>query len=206
MTRLALQVSDRKANDPLLNWISIQRYVVEGLAPDFAFPPDTCIMHITLNTSLFQPERLQESMAALKHKYSNRLLLVYAEEEAGTQGLCKLNHQCLTQGFTLICFSSLREAGLFLEALGKSHQELHKTSSVARIDTDHSNQVHVTMSSVKNICREDVLTLRRNFYSLSDVFKADRNELVLLTGVGSAKIQSIARACHSSFHYKKPTG
>lgn len=206
MNRCFLQVSDRTANSPLLNWITVHRRVVEGLIPDFVFPPDTCILYTTLNTFVLQPERLCESMAALKYKYANCLLLALAEDEAGTQGLCELNYHCLTQGFTLICLSSLHEAGLYLEAIGKSHQELHRTSSSAQANVEHPTQVYATMSTVKNICREDVLTLRRSFHSLSHVLKADRNELVSLTGIGSAKVQSIARACHSLFLPIKPTG
>jgi len=94
---------------------------------------------------------------------------------------------------------SPEEAGQYLATYKlyefKSHQLIKE-----RIDADYSSVLRAALTTVRGVNKTDVMTLRTNFGSFTNIVHATTEDLQLCPGFGPTKVRRLREAFNKPFH------
>jgi DNA repair protein Rad10 len=169
---------------------------VPDLVPDFVVYPGTCVLYVTQNSLLLQPEMVFARMAAVKRGYSNHFVLMHMDGCANNR-FTEINTRCLMCEFTLVCASSFAEVALYIEVI----RTLDKTSvsDGKNHDFDDISQFTNLLSSIRHVSKSDATSLRQHFRCIADLFQAHENNVFAVPGMGYTKTREFIRVCRNSF-------
>ncbi|KAB5591293.1 hypothetical protein CTheo_5252 [Ceratobasidium theobromae] len=126
-------------------------------------------------------------------------ILVHKRQTEHQNSIKELTKACLMNNITVIVAWSVEEAGRYLATYKlyefKSHQLIKE-----RVDTDYISMLRTALTTVRGVNKTDVMTLRTNFGSFSNIAHATTEDLQLCPGFGPTKVRRLREAFNKPFY------
>ncbi|KAF8602542.1 hypothetical protein BDV93DRAFT_190375 [Ceratobasidium sp. AG-I] len=139
------------------------------------------------------------STTGLGRNYDLRILLILCDVTEHQNSIKELTKACLLNNITVMVSWSPEEAGQYLATYKlyefKSHQLIKE-----RIDADYSSVLRAALTTVRGVNKTDVMTLRTNFGSFTNIAHATTEDLQLCPGFGPTKVRRLREAFNKPFH------
>ncbi|KAF8712394.1 DNA repair protein rad10, partial [Rhizoctonia solani] len=151
----------------------------------------------------------------LGKNYDNRILLILcdvvssmspfacffltAPKSEHQSSIKELTKACLLNGITVMVAWSAEEVGQYLATYKlyefKSHQIIKE-----RVDNDYQSVLRAALTTVRGVNKTDVMTLKTNFGSFSNIAHAATEDMQLCPGFGPTKVRRLYEAFNRPFY------
>lgn len=191
-------VSKRQEGNPVLKHIRNVPWEYRDLAPDFLVGASNCVLFLSIRYHRLHPEYVFTRVQHVGKSYNMRILLTLVDVKDGSKELVELSRIAVVNKLTMIVAWSNEEAGRYLETY-KAYENKSSDQLQERLPDDYMSQVTGALTTVKSVNKTDVVTLLATFGSLSEIAKADNDELRLCPGFGEHKVQRLASILDEPF-------
>ena len=168
------------------------------MTPDFVIA-DTCIVLLMLKDYFHRVSKKgmsDETIPLALHEFHRKVLFLQLEGCTTLQAMVEVQTSSIRRGFALVCLFTPAELNSYLEAFSAA-SSVSKRATATSMDT--GPLVPYVLSSIKSVCKSDVIAFQRNFTCISDVLRAKERALSLVPGIGSKKIQRMRQSTGKPF-------
>jgi len=194
----SILVNPVQRGNPLLTHIKHVAYQFAEIVPDFQVGSTTCAIFLSLKYHRLHPEYVHSRIEKLQSLYGLRILLLVCDVTEHQDYIRDLTRICLINNLTIMVAWTLEEAGIYLSTY-KLFEHKPPDLIKERIDNDYASIIRSALTSVKSVNKTDVMTLRSNFGSFSNIVHATPEQLLQCPGFGNLKVRRLKDAVDRPF-------
>ncbi|KAF2691262.1 hypothetical protein K458DRAFT_438938 [Lentithecium fluviatile CBS 122367] len=198
----SILVSPRQKGNPILNGVRTVAWEYSDIPADYVLGATTCALFLSLKYHRLHPEYIYNRIRDLKGQYQLRILLVMVDIENHEESLRELSKTSLINDVTIMLTWSAQEAGRYLE-LFKTFEHAAPTSIKAQQSLTYSDNMVEFITVPRSINKTDAVGLVSNFGSIRTAVNAGPEELGLIAGWGTKKVQRWCNSVREPFRIKK---
>ncbi len=179
-----IYVSDTQRGNELLNYLSVSSWVYSStILADYEINYTTSILFLSLKYFVAKPEYIYERISKIHPKQVN-VLLILLDVPNFNLSLRELFKN--TQMTCILC-RSYQECSYYIKgfskATNKSFEKIRKKNK----------GIDAFIESIAKINKTDCINLKTMFSNLQDIFKASKEELSKVPGLGTTKSEMIMK-------------
>lgn len=186
----SILVNPVQRGNPLLSHIKHVAYQFAEIVPDFQVGATTGALFLSLKYHRLHPEYIHSRIEKLQSLYGLRILLLICDVTEHQDYIRELTRICLINNLTIMVAWTLEEAGIYLSTY-KLFEHKPPDLIKERIDNDYASVIRSALTSVKSVNKTDVMTLRSNFGSFSNIVHATPEQLAQCPGFGTLKVRRL---------------
>ncbi|KAG8756481.1 ssDNA endonuclease and repair protein rad10 [Serendipita sp. 396] len=194
----SILVNPVQRGNPILSHIRHVAYQFAEIVPDFQVGSTTCVLFLSLKYHRLHPEYIHTRIEKLQSLYGLRILLLLCDVTEHQDYIRDLTRICLINHLTIMVAWTPEEAGVYLFTY-KLFEHKPPDLIKERVDNDYTSILRATLTSVKSVNKTDVMTLRTNFGSFSNVVHATPEQLLDCPGFGNLKVRRLKEAVDMPF-------
>lgn len=198
----AILVSPRQKGNPVLNNIKSVGWEYSDIPADFVLGTTTCALFLSLKYHRLHPEYVYGRIKALGGRYNLRILLTMVDIENHEAPLKELSKTSLINNVTLVLAWSSQEAGRYLE-LYKNFENAPATNIKGIQSTTYSDQLVDFVTVPRGINKTDAVSLVAAFGSIRTAMNAAPEEIAMIGGWGTKKIQRWCQTVREPFRLQR---
>jgi DNA excision repair protein ERCC-1 len=198
----SILVSPRQKGNPILNSVRAVAWEYSDIPADYVLGATTCALFLSLKYHRLHPEYIYNRIRDLKGQYQLRVLLVMVDIENHEESLRELSKTSLINNVTIMLTWSAQEAGRYLE-LFKTFEHAAPTSIKAQQSSTYSDSMVEFITVPRSINKTDAVGLVSNFGSIRTAVNAGPEEIGLIAGWGTKKVQRWCNSVREPFRIKK---
>lgn len=198
----SILVSPRQKGNPILNSVRTVTWEYSDIPADYVLGATTCALFLSLKYHRLHPEYIYNRIRDLKGQYQLRVLLVMVDIENHEESLRELSKTSLINNVTVMLTWSAQEAGRYLE-LFKTFEHAAPTSIKAQQSSTYSDSMVEFITVPRSINKTDAVGLVSNFGSIRTAVNAGPEEIGLIAGWGTKKVQRWCNSVREPFRVKK---
>jgi DNA excision repair protein ERCC-1 len=198
----SILVSPRQKGNPILNSVRTVAWEYSDIPADYVLGATTCALFLSLKYHRLHPEYIYNRIRDLKGQYQLRVLLVMVDIENHEESLRELSKTSLINNVTIMLTWSAQEAGRYLE-LFKTFEHAAPTSIKAQQSSTYSDSMVEFITVPRSINKTDAVGLVSNFGSIRTAINAGPEEIGLIAGWGTKKVQRWCNSVREPFRIKK---
>lgn len=198
----SILVSPRQKGNPILNSVRTVAWEYSDIPADYVLGATTCALFLSLKYHRLHPEYIYNRIRDLKGQYQLRILLVMVDIENHEESLRELSKTSLINNVTIMLAWSAQEAGRYLE-LFKTFEHTAPTSIKAQQSSTYSDSMVEFITAPRSINKTDAVGLVSNFGSIRTAVNAGPEEIGLIAGWGTKKVQRWCNSVREPFRIKK---
>jgi DNA excision repair protein ERCC-1 len=198
----SILVSPRQKGNPILNSVRTVTWEYSDIPADYVLGATTCALFLSLKYHRLHPEYIYNRIRDLKGQYQLRVLLVMVDIENHEESLRELSKTSLINNVTIMLTWSAQEAGRYLE-LFKTFEHAAPTSIKAQQSSTYSDSMVEFITVPRSINKTDAVGLVSNFGSIRTAVNAGPEEIGLIAGWGTKKVQRWCNSVREPFRIKK---
>lgn len=192
-------VNPSQQKNPILKHIhNVAWEPSESIKVDYVVGQTTGVIYLSLRYHRLYPTYVYDRLAAVKHLYVTRILLVYVDIENYHEALREINRVAILSQFTLMLAWSLEEAGRYLETY-KAFENRPPDLIRERVEEDYLAKMTDGLTQIKSVNKTDVLTLLTTFGSLKGIAEARTDQLAMCPGFGEQKVKRVQQIWKQPF-------
>ncbi|CAE6433774.1 unnamed protein product [Rhizoctonia solani] len=157
------------------------------------------VLYLSLKYHHLHPQYIFTRFEKLGKNYDVRILLILCDVSEHQNSIKELTKACLLNGITVVVAWSVEEVGKYIATYKlyefKSHQLIQE-----RVEVDYQSVLRAALTTVRGVNRTDVMTLKTNFGSFSNVVHATTEDMQLCPGVGPTKVRRLREAFNKPFY------
>ena len=165
------------------------------LKPDYDAGNGCCALVLSLKYHSMHREYIFSRIAKVGRDYVVRVLIAVVDVSGHEDLICDVTRIALMKNFTLILTWSPQEAARYIESLKRFERK--SPDSITRQEAPESDIVAVAADALREvpaINSTDAETLLSAFGTFAGVLEAHKDELVVLPGIGPAKVRRLLAA------------
>ncbi|CAG7854861.1 DNA excision repair protein ERCC-1 [Serendipita indica DSM 11827] len=197
----SILVNPVQRGNPLLSHIRHVAYQFAEIAPDYQVGSTTCVLFLSLKYHRLHPEYIHGRIEKIQGLYGLRILLLVCDVTEHQDYIRELTRICLINNLTIMVAWTLEEAGVYLSTY-KLFEHKPPDLIKERVDNDYDSRMRAAFTSIKGVNKTDVMTLKSNFGSFSNIAHATPQQLLDCPGFGALKVRRLKDAMEKPF---KPT-
>lgn len=198
----SILVSPRQKGNPILNSVRTVAWEYSDIPADYVLGATTCALFLSLKYHRLHPEYIYNRIRDLKGQYQLRVLLVMVDIENHEESLRELSKTSLINNVTIMLTWSAQEAGRYLE-LFKTFEHAAPTSIKAQQSSTYSDSMVEFITVPRSINKTDAVGLVSNFGSIRTAINAGPEEIGMIAGWGTKKVQRWCNSVREPFRIKK---
>ncbi|CUA70607.1 DNA excision repair protein ERCC-1 [Bos taurus] [Rhizoctonia solani] len=204
----AILVHKRQKGNPILDHVKgVPWEYNSDIIVDYQVGSTAGLLYLSLKYHHLHPQYIFTRFEKLGRNYDIRILLILCDVTEHQNSIRELTKACLLNGVTVVVAWSAEEAGQYLATYKlyefKSHQLIKE-----RVDADYQSVLRAVLTTVRGVNKTDVMTLKTNFGSFSNVVHATTEDMQLCPGFGPTKVRRLREAFNKPFYStgQKPLG
>ncbi|KAJ1304954.1 hypothetical protein OPQ81_006086 [Rhizoctonia solani] len=196
----AILVNKRQKGNPILDHVKGVPWEYNGdIIVDYQVGSTSGVLFLSLKYHHLHPQYIFTRFEKLGRNYDIRILLILCDVTEHQYSIKELTKACLLNGITVVVAWSVEEAGQYLATYKlyefKSHQLIRE-----RVDADYQSVLRAALTTVRGVNKTDVMTLKTNFGSFSNIVHATTEDLQLCPGFGPTKVRRLREAFNKPFY------
>lgn len=196
----AVLVNKRQKGNPILDHVKGIPWEYNGdIIVDYQVGSTAGVLYLSLKYHHLHPQYIFTRFEKLGRNYDIRILLVLCDVTEHQNSIKELTKACLLNGITVVVAWSVEEAGQYLATFKlyefKSHQLIKE-----RVDADYQSVLRAALTTVRGVNKTDVMTLKTNFGSFSNIVHATTEDMLLCPGFGPTKVRRLHEAFNKPFY------
>ncbi|CAE6399983.1 hypothetical protein ACGC1H_006841 [Rhizoctonia solani] len=196
----AILVNKRQKGNPILDHVKgVPWEYNSDIVVDYQVGSTTGLLYLSLKYHHLHPQYVFTRFEKLGRNYDIRILLILCDVTEHQNSIKELTKACLLNGITVVVAWSAEEAGQYLATYKlyefKSHQLIKE-----RVDADYQSVLRAVLTTVRGVNKTDVMTLKTNFGSFSNIVHAPTEDLQLCPGFGPTKVRRLREAFNKPFY------
>ncbi|CAE6352789.1 unnamed protein product [Rhizoctonia solani] len=145
------------------------------------------------------PQYIFTRFEKLGRNYDIRILLILCDVSEHQNSIKELTKACLLNSITIVVAWSVEEVGQYL-ATYKLYEFKSDQLIRERVEADYQSVLRATLTTVRGVNKTDVMTLKTNFGSFSNIVHATTEDMQLCPGFGPTKLRRLREAFNKPFY------
>ncbi|CAE6491280.1 unnamed protein product [Rhizoctonia solani] len=196
----AVLVHKRQKGNPILDHVKGVPWEYNGeIIVDYQVGSTAGVVYLSLKYHHLHPQYIFTRFEKLGRNYDIRILLILCDVTEHQNSIKELTKACLLNGITVVVAWSVEEAGQYLATYKlyefKSHQLIKE-----KVDADYQSVLRAALTTVRGVNKTDVMTLKTNFGSFSNIVHATTEDMQLCPGFGPTKVRRLREAFNKPFY------
>ncbi|KAM0286786.1 hypothetical protein ACHAQH_000806 [Verticillium albo-atrum] len=198
----AIQVSPRQRGNPVLASLRSLPWEYSDIPADFVLGLTTCALFLSLKYHRLHPEYIYQRIRNLQGKYNLRIILAMVDIQNHEDSLRELSKTSLVSNVTVILCWSAAEAARYLE-LYKSYEHANFSAIRGQQSSSYAEKLVDFVTVPRSVNKADAIALVSTFGSLKDAINADAEQVGVIAGWGTIKVNKWIAAVDEPFRAKK---
>ncbi|KAF3358761.1 hypothetical protein VDGD_10083 [Verticillium dahliae] len=198
----AIQVSPRQRGNPVLASLRSLPWEYSDIPADFVLGLTTCALFLSLKYHRLHPEYIYQRIRNLQGKYNLRIILAMVDIPNHEDSLRELSKTSLVSNVTVILCWSAAEAARYLE-LYKSYEHANFSAIRGQQSSSYAEKLVDFVTVPRSVNKADAIALVSTFGSLKDAVNADAEQIGVIAGWGTIKVNKWIAAVDEPFRAKK---
>ncbi|KAK1967945.1 DNA repair protein rad10 [Colletotrichum sublineola] len=195
-------VSPRQRGNPVLASLKSMPWEYSDIVADYSLGLTTCALFLSLKYHRLHPEYIYTRIRNLQGKYSLRIMLTMVDIPNHEEVLRELSKTSLVNNVTIILCWSAAEAARYLE-LYKSYEHANFSAIRGQQASTYAEKLVEFVTVPRSVNKSDAVALVSNFGSLKNAINADPEQIGIIAGWGTVKVNKWVRAVEEPFRAKK---
>ncbi|CAE6462543.1 unnamed protein product [Rhizoctonia solani] len=196
----AVLVNKRQKGNPVIDHLKgVPWEYNNDILVDYQVGSTAGVLYLSLKYHHLHPQYIFTRFEKLGRNYDVRILLILCDVTEHQNSIKELTKACLLNGITVVVAWSVEEAGQYLATFKlyefKSHQLIKE-----RVDADYQSMLRAALTTVRGVNKTDVMTLKTNFGSFSNIVHASTEDIQLCPGFGPTKVRRLREAFNKPFY------
>ncbi|KAM0331711.1 hypothetical protein ACHAQA_003390 [Verticillium albo-atrum] len=198
----AIQVSPRQRGNPVLASLRSLPWEYSDIPADFVLGLTTCALFLSLKYHRLHPEYIYQRIRNLQGKYNLRILLAMVDIPNHEDSMRELSKTSLVSNVTVILCWSAAEAARYLE-LYKSYEHANFSAIRGQQSSSYAEKLVDFVTVPRSVNKADAIALVSTFGSLKNAINADAEQVGVIAGWGTVKVNKWIAAVDEPFRAKK---
>ncbi|XP_014481105.1 PREDICTED: DNA excision repair protein ERCC-1 [Dinoponera quadriceps] len=194
----AILVSPKQKGNPLLKFITNEKWEFSNIVPDYVMGRTTCALFLSIRYHQLNPDYIHERLKQLGNAYNLRVLLVQVDIADPHHVLKHLTRISILADMTIMLAWNVEDAGKIIETY-KRYEVKSPDDIMERSDSAPHQKLVNALTTVRSVNKTDATTLLSTFSTLDSIVRAQPNNLALCPGFGLHKAQKLYKALHEPF-------
>ncbi|CAE6479686.1 unnamed protein product [Rhizoctonia solani] len=196
----SILVNKRQKGNPILDHVKgVPWEYSSDIIVDYQVGSTAGLLYLSLKYHHLHPQYIFTRFEKLGRNYDIRILLILCDVSEHQNSIKELTKACLLNSITVVVAWSAEEAGQYLATYKlyefKSHQLIKE-----RVDADYQSVLRAVLTTVRGVNKTDVMTLKTNFGSFSNIVHATTEDMQLCPGFGPTKVRRLREAFNKAFY------
>ncbi|KAH7339989.1 restriction endonuclease type II-like protein [Rhizoctonia solani] len=196
----AVLVNKRQKGNPIIDHVKgVPWEYNSDIIVDYQVGSTAGVLYLSLKYHHLHPQYIFTRFEKLGRNYDIRILLILCDVTEHQSSIKELTKACLLNSITVVVAWSVEEAGQYLATFKlyefKSHQLIKE-----RVDADYQSMLRAALTTVRGVNKTDVMTLKTNFGSFSNIVHATTEDMQLCPGFGPTKVRRLHEAFNKPFY------